>query len=74
MAGSVAGHGVVVRGVLEDEIPLADLVVVLWDIAPWTRRELHLHPLLADTTIPDLVATAVDDHATITGQSPAENA
>ena len=47
-----------------------------WPVLFWlpnTRRELNLHQLLAGIDIPGLVATAADDHATTTGQSPADN-
>jgi hypothetical protein len=67
-------------GVLADKIRGYELLAAMttwrWPVLFWlpsTRRELNLHQLLIDTTIPDLVATASGDHATTTGQSPAEN-
>ncbi|GIF37455.1 replication-relaxation family protein [Actinoplanes xinjiangensis] len=57
-------------------VRLADMTRWRWPVLFWlpsTRRELNLHHLLTDTDVPDLVATAASDHATATGQSPAEN-
>jgi hypothetical protein len=57
-------------------VRLADMTRWRWPVLFWlpsARRELNLHHLLTDTDVPDLVATAAGDHATATGQSPAEN-
>lgn len=66
--------------VLTDKIAnyarLAALTRWRWPVLFWlpnTRRELHLHQLLAGGEPSELVATAAADHAAVTGQSPAEN-